>query len=118
MKETRIIRGIIEQCDYGEESDGIWVGDNKLSRELSDLEDKQVSVRFYLSDVELTDEKIKEQLLLSISGSLTAEYRAAYSDYTGYLWSNDELEIGGHKLLEDLRQHIGKYCLLEIDIHI
>jgi hypothetical protein len=41
-------------------------------------------------------------------------YFNAYSEITGYLWTEESLMIGGHDLLEIFRSHVGHYLVLEI----
>jgi hypothetical protein len=37
-----------------------------------------------------------------------------YSEITGYLWTDEEIMVGGHDLIEELHDHLGKFCHLEI----
>ena len=46
-----------------------------------------------------------------------ARFGACYSEYTGYLWTDEEVLIGGHDLIEELRGCEGKWLLLEIVVH-
>jgi hypothetical protein len=47
-------------------------------------------------------------------GEGDATFGARYSEDTGYLWTDEELNVGGHDLLGELESHEGRYCLLEI----
>ena len=38
-----------------------------------------------------------------------------YSDYTGYLWTDENLKIGGHDLLDELKEDCGKWLFLTIE---
>src|SRR5437868_3327415 len=37
-----------------------------------------------------------------------------YSEITGYLWTDENLMVGGHDLLDELRSHKGSFVHLEI----
>jgi hypothetical protein len=76
-----------------------------------------LSVRLWLAKVELSEDDIKREALLNIIGVGKAEYSVAYSEDTGYLWTDDDLMVGGHDLLQRFRDHIGWFCHLEIVYH-
>ena len=46
--------------------------------------------------------------------TLDMQYIHRYSEETGYLWTDEKLEIGGHDILKELYSYIGKYLYLEI----
>lgn len=77
---------------------------------------KNISVRYWISDVEDCIERIKENATKILMGDCTAEYCARYSDITGYLWTDDKLNVGGHNLLRELESFVGKYLVLEIEV--
>ena len=82
----------------------------------SDLEyGRYLYARYYISDEELEKDELKEEFLKTIWGIGEADYGVAYSEITGYLWTDEEIKIGGHDLLTELKSHIGKYLYLEID---
>lgn len=116
-KHMIIRRGIIKEVYQYDSGDGIYVGDEVLSDSLSDITGKNVSVRIYISDKEKEVGELKSNMILALSGSLYADYGDRYSDYTGYLWTDDKLQIDNHDLLYDISQHLGKFLHLEIDIH-
>jgi hypothetical protein len=43
-----------------------------------------------------------------------ATYRGVLSEYTGYLWTDEDLMVGGHDLLAELKSHLGKFCHLYV----
>lgn len=119
--ETIVYKGFIKGRDYGE-GHGLFLSgqDEPLAEQIMyDLDEntKQCSIRFYISDTEKTIEQLREDRLHSLSGGLMSRFRHAYSEYTGYLWTDEDLMIGNHDLLSDLYFHEGKYLHLEIDIH-
>ena len=115
-----IYKGIIN--DDIDDHDGyiLGIGKTGLSRELyeeEDLENHTVTVRYWISEKEQTKEQMIEGVLKTLYGMADVEYSHSYSEYTGYLWTNEEFTIGGHDLIEELYDHLGKYAILEIDVH-
>lgn len=117
--ETLVYSGLIKEEGYG---DGFsyFIGDTErpISYELQEeISGKNVSVRYWISDIPQTREQLKEEFLSSLSGGILSEYSPKYSDITGYLWTDEEITVGGHDLLQEITDNIGKYIYLEIDIH-
>lgn len=111
-------RGWIRERDYGEAMDVLFLdpSDEPLARRIQDDFDlpAQVSVRYFTANREATLEQFEENLIRRISGALEVDYGDAYSDITGYLWTDEDLVVGGHDLLEELRTHVGRFCHLEM----
>jgi hypothetical protein len=116
----RIYKGLITETSRGGNNDALFVGDmdEPIASEFYDnLKGKQVSVRYFISDTEKTKEELTENLMSALAGSVDADYNDRYSDITGYLWTDEELNIGEHDLLKELRSNVGKFLYLEVDIH-
>lgn len=116
---TLEISGLISIRDAGDTTDALFVSDSNdpLAERLEDLSGKQVSVRYWLSDVELEKQKLLMQSFLLLNGMADVRYNPRYSEITGYLWTDEDLNIGGHDLLERLKSANGKWLLLEIEVH-
>lgn len=114
-----IYKGIIKEGYFEQSDDTIYIGnmDCPISYELSDLKDETVSVSYYIAGRELNEQELLEESIASLAGSVYARCEACYSEYTGYLWTNEDLMIGGHDLLEELRDNLGKYIYLKVIIH-
>ena len=113
-------KGIIKEADYGEFWGAIFIGENdRPIAEIfqDDFVNKQVSVRYWISDKEKTKEQLQESILKKLFGNVEATYSDIYSEITGYLWTTEELIIGGHDLINEIRSYTGKYIHLEVDIH-
>ena len=119
VPNTIIHEGWITIHDFGETSDCVFVGNdrNPLPDELDYLNGKTLSARYWITDQKATKDEAIEQFLRRIDGSAEIEFHAHYSDITGYLWTDINLTIGGHDLLQELASYAGKYLILEIDIH-
>lgn len=74
-----------------------------------------LSVRYFISDVPLSEEELTLELVKMVCGYGEVSYGMCFSEDTGYLWTNEDLMVGGHDLLGELGGHIGKYLHLEIE---
>lgn len=118
--ETKVYKGIVKYDDYFENFDALFIGEciqpiAEIFEE--DFKAKQVTVRYWISDVEKTKEELQESVLRKLFGDVDAIYNDDYSEITGYVWTNEELKIGGHDLLNEIRSYLGKFIYLEVDIH-
>jgi hypothetical protein len=77
----------------------------------------RVDVSYYISDNEGSVEELQEWFIRYLFGDAEAEYQSNYSDYTGYLWTDENINVGGHDLLSELRSQRDKFCHLEITYH-
>ena len=119
------IKGWIRESDYSDSADVIFIDDlgrkfpeEPLADQLAWLSGEQVTVYYYITDKKCTLEEAQEQFLkMMYAGEAECEFHAHYSDITGYLWTDENLVIGGHDLLEEIRSHVGSYLLLEIEVH-
>ena len=78
------------------------------------------SVRYFISDVERHGDEWTAALLQHIYGDAEIEYQAAFSEITGYLWTDENFMVGGHDLLAELKSAVGggkKWLRLEITMH-
>lgn len=130
MTETRSYRGYITLGAYGEGEDILflmkekgsgyrdWDEDPLAETIQEDLENlgQYISVRYWTRDKPLPDEEMKTEFLISqLGGEGYARFHQAYSEVTGYLWTDEDLKVGGHDLLAELTSQQGQYCLMEID---
>lgn len=117
---TKVYKGLIVTDDYGENWDAIYIGDNRqpIAKIFErDFQGKNVSVRYYISDQKKNKEQLVENQIKQISGAVNADYSDRYSELTGYLWTDQEIRVGGHDLLEEICTNQSKYIYLEVDIH-
>jgi len=87
-----------------------------LAEELEIINKKQVNVKYWISDTEITEEKAVDITVREAEGLCEANYCDRYSEYTGYLWTDEDLMIGGHDLIREFNECIGKWLRLEIEI--
>lgn len=113
-------KGLVTENTRGEYDDALFIGEMKepIAYEFKkEIQGKQVSVRYWISNVEKTKEELTKNMIMTMVGAVDADYDDVYSENTGYLWTEEDINIGGHDLLAELRTNIGKFVYMEIDIH-
>lgn len=79
----------------------------------------QVSVRYWICSGEMNKDQAVSSFMMNTLYGMIAEcnYCQFYSEETGFLWCDEDIKIGGHDLLTELKSFVGKYLILEVDIH-
>lgn len=121
---STIIEGWIKLYENSEGANVLWLdsqnnyneSDNTLTERLEFLCGKCATVRYYACNKEFNTDNADEYLIRTIYGDISCDYGMEYSEYTGYLWTNEELKVGGHDLLNELYSCVGKYVLIVVDI--
>lgn len=117
--KTIILRGFLKEEAFGE-GDALYLSDDEkpLVERLEEIENKQVSIRWFASKEEKTFEQAEEDLIRTVMGEAEEVLLSnAYSDYTGYLWTNEDLTVGGHDLINELRSFEGQFINMEVIVH-
>ena len=122
MTETIRYRGVITIRDQGESMYVLflegepWEADPLAEILQDDLDDwgRYASVRYWLADAPLEDDALIELSVRVLCGEIESIFHPHYSERTGYLWTDEDIVVGGHDLLSELSQQVGKYCLLEV----
>lgn len=83
----------------------------------SSIAHKHVTVHYWITDQECTRDEAQDQFLRKLCGVANIDFVSHYSEMTGYLWTDESVQIGGHNLISELSSHIGKWLILEIEIH-
>ena len=139
LVETIILNGIIGYCDtYDENGETIGIKViqkvKRLNGEYADtvvdsfpftkeMEDKcgwrnkYASIQMLTGDTPIDVDHIYETKIVSMMGEVESEYYHAYSDYTGYLWTDEKFTCGGHDIPEILKSHKGEYIHMEIELY-
>lgn len=119
----KIVRycGLLRKTNNGEENDLLGLMQNNESVILAQLikDDMDnyghyISVRYYVSNVNSSFDEISKEFFMKLMGHEHINYGVNYSEITGYLWTDEEIVIGGHDLLNELKGSFGKYLYLEI----
>ncbi len=77
-----------------------------------ELHGNTVSVSYWIADEPRTMGQLVENEVKKLAGAVDADYTQHGSEITGYLWTDVELVIDGHDLLDELSTHDGRWCLL------
>jgi len=111
--------GFLDVHDYGESDDVLFLSsiDEPLAEELEWMCDQNVTVKYWITDEEVSKDEAQEKFLNKIMGFAVADFSVHYGDWTGYLWTDEDLNVGGHDLLEELKFHDGQFLILEIEQH-
>ena len=123
-REVLIYRGKLVKTGNGEADDLLGLekqpGDPIILAEqiMEDLDQyasqSPVTVHYFVTAKPCTEEQLTTELANVAFGEATADYCMRYSEVTGYLWTDEELTIGGHDLLWELGEAVGSYLHLEI----
>ena len=115
--KTKCYEGLLTIHSCGENDDALFLSSVKdpLAEELEWIRDKRVTVRYWITDKQVTKVEAQKEFLRQIMGVADARYFDNYSEITGYLWTDEDLNVGGHDLMFELRSNIGKWLILEID---
>jgi hypothetical protein len=97
--------------------DTVMLDEEPIAEVLDYMCSEVVTIRYYISDKEATEEELQEDFLINtLYGNLETDYGARYSEYTGYLWTDDELKVGGHDLRGELESYAGKYLFMIVEL--
>ncbi|WP_068059300.1 hypothetical protein [Nocardia xishanensis] len=116
----QIYRGRIHEAPCGEHDDALFLADIDvpLAERIEDGLDQWgrfATVRYWITDTERCAEELTDNLAKIAVGAIDADYTHCYSEYTGYLWTDEELNVGGHDLLDELRTHLGRFAHIEFE---
>ena len=98
-------------------NDGSDEEDDPLADRLDFMNRRQVTVRYWIAEKRCTKEEASEDLMGTLMGRAESDFGARYSEYTGYLWTDENIDVGGHDLLSELRGYNGQFLILEIELH-
>lgn len=79
--------------------------------------DRYASIQMLTGDTPIDMDHIDETKIVSMEGITQSDYYHRYSDYSGYLWTEEEFKCGGHDLLKILEGNMGKYIHIEIELY-
>lgn len=121
--ETFVIHGQLCETANSEDADllGITYIDNYdqpttniLAEECGCWRSTETTVRYFVTDREVSKAELEEDLVRVVTGAGESKYCMYYSEYTGYLWTDEKLKVGGHDLMEELRGMMGKWLWMEV----
>ena len=139
LERTIILNGKIGFCRTGDENyETIGVKNVATIKKLDGTEVEQVigefpltkemeetcgwygmyaSVQMLTGDTPIDMDHIDETKVVSMMGEVESKYYHRYSDYTGYLWTEEGFKCGGHDIPKILSSHMGEYIHMEIELY-
>ena len=139
LKETIVLNGIVDMCATGDENgetigvktiakvkrlngtiEEIVVGEFPMTKEMEDRHcwvQRYASIQMLTGDTPIDIDHIDETKIVSMMGFTESKYYHRYSDYTGYLWTEEGFKCGGHDIPKILNSHIGEYIHMEIELY-
>lgn len=88
-----------------------------LVKELHHLSTQIVTLHYYISAARLSLEELQKNFILTLyGGKAEVNYEVHYSEPTGYLWTDEDLKVGGHDLISELSSHVGKFIHMEVSM--
>lgn len=75
------------------------------------------SIQMLTGDTPIDIDHIDETKVVSMEGDIESRYYHRYSDYTGYLWTEEDFKCGGHDIPKILQSHLGEYIHMEIELY-
>jgi hypothetical protein len=81
------------------------------------ISNRQVTVRYWITDEQCSKEEAVESLVMRLHGLAECKFDSHYSELTGYLWTDEEVKVGGHDLIRELESFVGMYLTLEVDVY-
>ena len=119
--EIREYKGWLMERSYGE-GEALYLVDDPeplVERIKNDMcrYGKYLTVRYFISNIKMSKEQANENLNRTVMGETDAKIKSRYSDITGYLWTDEELNVGGHDLIGELYNCKDKYMIMEIEFY-
>lgn len=116
---TYLLDGRLALGDYGEASDILYCGHRPVAEWAETFlpDNKQVSIRYWVTDKPVSLEEAQREAVEQIMGKTEILFGARYSEITGYLWTDEDFNVGGHDMIARLKGDEGKYLLLEVVVH-
>ena len=112
--------GWLKLGDHGEGFDILLLDGEPIADILTDDLERYghtVTARYFISDTPISFEEVTEEVILHVLGYSSADFGHRYSDITGYLWTDEDWQVGGHDMLWELRQSAGKYLNLQVEFY-
>jgi hypothetical protein len=121
----KVYRGYLSLGSNGEDEHVLRLGepveDPKWLAEavMEDIEKhgNVLTVRYFITKESIPEDMVIPELLKTLAGWGDAKYAMVYTEMTGYIYTEEDLLIGGHDLLAELKNNLGKFCQLEIQFN-
>lgn len=84
---------------------------------------RRLTVVYHITDEAHTEDELTMMLITKLCGVSVSSteyqinYHHRYSELTGYLWTDEDIVVGGHDIMRELTSFIGKWCFMIVTIH-
>lgn len=114
--KTVSYNGLLSLHQSGDASDVLYLSSvsEPLAYKLSWISNKNITVRYWITDIQVTQEQAETAFLQTCMGMAEVKFKSHYSEMTGYLFTDEDLIVGGHDLMAELKSYVGKWLILEI----
>lgn len=114
-KET--YQGLLSLHSWGDADDILFLSSlaDPIAEELQWMNKKRATVRYWVTDKPCTRDEAEEAAMRIVMGDANVDFNSRYSDMTGYLWTDEDLTVGGHDLIAELKSNVGKWLILEVE---
>lgn len=116
----KIYAGWLSLGAWEEADDILYISSEEepLVEVLDWIKDKYVSLRYWITDKEATKEEATDAFTRTCLGEADVVLQSHYSEDTGYLWTDQDFNVGGHDLLFELCSYaiLNKWLILEIGV--
>lgn len=96
----------------------LMIGQDRLISSLNgiDINGKKVFVKYYIADHEINEQEAIKGLIKTLYGDEEHDSEPVCgTEWTGQYSVSETFKIDGHDFIEELSEHHGKYCYLEIN---
>jgi hypothetical protein len=117
-QENELHKDVFQGHIYGADEGGLHIGNDAIAEEVAGsigAYGSFLTIQYYIATQPICPDTVKLDWLKQLyTGFSDTDYHIAWSEITGYLWTDEELNVGGHDLLAELYTHEGKYIYMEI----
>jgi len=118
--ETKTYTGQLSLGTYDEADDILFLlpHESPLAEILKDdIARKTVTARYWITDRQVDKVEAQEGFIRQLMGATDIDFGSHYSEITGYLWTDEEVNIGGHDIIAELHGYVGQWLILEVEIN-
>ena len=96
MMRNETYQGLLSLHSWGEADDILFLSSlsEPVAEELGWMSGKQVTVRYWVTDKPCTRDEAAEAAMRIVMGEADVVLDSRYSEMTGYLWTDEDLNVG------------------------
>ena len=113
-----VLQGVVSDGCCADDNDGVGICGVPLAMwSENNFDSKNVTVRWWMSDDEMSEHDRLNTVAAMQVGLTSSEFYGGYSELSGHLGTHEGFQVGGHDMLEIMRQHLGKWCYVEVEVN-